>query len=282
MLEYVPVIGLHLQEAIRGGKEIGPATLRIFFAIHTAVVPATLLILMGFHFWRIRKAGGLVIPRGLDEEPVMDPVRVPVLPNLLLREVVTALVLIAGVLMLAVFVNAPLGNPANPGLSPNPTKAPWYFAGLQELLMHLHPTFAVFVIPLLAIAALMLLPYVNYQADTRGVWFASHTGRRMALIAGVAALVITPLAIILDEFVISGGTFSAMASPLITQGLIPTMLLTAAVAGSYMIMRRRYSASNNEAIQSVFILLVGALVVMIVVGVWFRGTGMELVLPWNR
>lgn len=282
MLEYVPIIGAGLQEAIRGGREVGPATLRIFFAIHTALVPAVLLPLMGFHFWRIRKAGGLVVPRRPDEEPVTDPVRVPVLPNLLLREMVTALVLVAGVLMLAVFVNAPLQNPANPGLSPNPTKAPWYFAGLQELLLHLHPTFAVFIIPLLITVALIALPYVNYQADTRGIWFASHAGRRMAVVAGIAALIITPFLILLDEFVISAIIFSSAAQPLIGQGLLPTIILAASVIGFYVTMRRRFSASNNEAIQSVFILLVVALVVMTVMGVWFRGSGMELVLPWNR
>jgi quinol-cytochrome oxidoreductase complex cytochrome b subunit len=282
MLEYVPVVGAPLQAAIRGGKEIGPATMRIFFAIHTAVVPAVLVFLMGFHFWRIRKSRGLVIPRRPDEEPVEDPVRVPALPNLLLREVVVALVLIACVLLLAVFFNAPLEDPANPGLSPNPTKAPWYFAGLQELLLHLHPTFAVFVIPLLATIALVLLPYVNYEADTRGIWFASHTGRRMAVIGSIAALLVTPLLIILDEFIIKAGSLLSVAQPLIGQGLLPTILLVAAVIGFYIIMRRRFSATNNEAIQTVFILLAVTLVVMTIAGVWFRGPGMELVLPWNR
>jgi uncharacterized membrane-anchored protein len=104
----------------------------------------------------------------------------------------------------------------------------------------------------------------------------------MAAIAGTAALVITPSLIMFDEFVIKAGIFSSTAQPLISQGLIPTILLAAAVAGFYMIMKRRFSASNNEAIQSIFILLVGALVVMTVVGVWFRGSGMELVLPWDR
>ncbi len=282
MLEYIPLIGARVQETIRGGAEIGPATLRIFFAIHTTLAPAALLFLMGFHFWRIRKAGGVVIPRRPDEEPVTDPVRAPALPNLLLREVVTALVLVAVVLMLAVFVNAPLGDAANPGLSPNPTKAPWYFAGLQELLLHLHATFAVFVIPLMITVALIALPYVNYEADTGGVWFASHAGRRMAVAAAAAALVMTPLLIMLDEFVIKAGNLSSAAQPLIWQGLLPTIILAAAVAGFYMALRRRFSASNNEAIQSVFILLVAAFVVMMVVGVWFRGSGMELVLPWNR
>jgi quinol-cytochrome oxidoreductase complex cytochrome b subunit len=280
MLEYVPVIGSHLQVAVRGGSEIGPATLRIFFAIHTALVPAVLLLLMGFHFWRIRKAGGLVIPRRPEDEPVEDPVRVPALPNLLLREVVTALVLVAGVLMLSVFFNAPLESPANPGLSPNPTKAPWYFAGLQEMLLHLHPTFAVFAIPLLIAVALIVLPYVNYQRDTRGIWFASRAGRRNAVIACITALIITPLAIILDETVGSADLFSSAAQPAISQGLIPTAILVAAVIGWYAIMRRRFSAASNDAIQTIFIFLVTAFIVMTVIGVWFRGPGMKLVVPW--
>mgnify|MGYP000467629460 CR=1 FL=1 len=50
-----------------------------------------------------------------------------------------SLVLIAVIMFVSVIFNAPLGAEANPGLSPNPTKAPWYFAGVQELLFHFHP-----------------------------------------------------------------------------------------------------------------------------------------------
>jgi quinol-cytochrome oxidoreductase complex cytochrome b subunit len=67
MLEYIPGIGGWLQGLVRGGSDIGPATLSIFFAIHTAIIPACLIILMPWHFWRVRKAGGLVIPRKPDE-----------------------------------------------------------------------------------------------------------------------------------------------------------------------------------------------------------------------
>ncbi|MGD9351026.1 MAG: cytochrome b N-terminal domain-containing protein, partial [Desulfobacterales bacterium] len=133
MLEYVPGIGEWLQKLIRGGNEIGPATISIFFAIHTAIIPACLLVLMPWHFWRVRKAGGLVIPRRPDEEQGSDNEKVPTIPNLILREIVVALVLIAFIMAISVIFNAPLEAKANPGLSPNPTKAPWYFAGIQEL-----------------------------------------------------------------------------------------------------------------------------------------------------
>ncbi len=281
MLEYVPIAGLHLQSAIRGGTQIGPATMRIFFAIHTAVVPAALVPLMGFHFWRIRKSGGLVVPRKREDEPPADLVRVPSLPNLLLRELVTALALIAGVLVVSILFNAPLEEPANPGLSPNPTKAPWYFGGLQELLLHIHPTFAVFVIPLIMTIGLALLPYLNYEADTGGIWFASNRGRRMAAIAAITGLVLTPLTIAATEFFIEPRSPAFAERGILGNGMVPALFLVGAFGGFYWTVKRKFSASNNEAIQAVFALAVSSLVVLTVVGVWFRGEGMALTWPWR-
>jgi len=63
MVEYIPGVGSWLQKAIRGGSEIGPESLKIFFTFHTTILPACLVILMPFHFWRVRNAGGVVMPR---------------------------------------------------------------------------------------------------------------------------------------------------------------------------------------------------------------------------
>ncbi len=57
MLGYVPWVGGWLQGVARGGPEIGRATLVIFYAFHTTLIPVALVLLMGFHFWRVRKAG---------------------------------------------------------------------------------------------------------------------------------------------------------------------------------------------------------------------------------
>ncbi|MBC2711772.1 MAG: cytochrome b N-terminal domain-containing protein [Desulfosarcina sp.] len=149
MLGYIPGIGGWLHRALGNGAELGPQTLPFFYSMHTAVIPVLLVGLMGFHFWRIRKAGGLVVPRKSSEPMDEMPTRIPVVPHLLVREVSTALVLTATVVVLSIFLDAPLSTPANPGLSPNPVRAPWYFAGLQELLLHVHPAVAVSVIPLL-------------------------------------------------------------------------------------------------------------------------------------
>ena len=102
MLEYIPGAGIWLQKVLRGGSDIGPATLSIFFAIHTAIIPACLLVLMPWHFWRVRKAGGLVIPRRSDEDEGSEDEKVPAIPNLILREIVVALVLIAFIMAISV------------------------------------------------------------------------------------------------------------------------------------------------------------------------------------
>ena len=279
MLEYIPAIGHRLQEIIQGGHEIGPATLSIFFAIHTAVVPLGLIILMAFHFWRIRKAGGLVIPRASGEVIEEKPVRVTTLPHLLLREVVVALMLIAVVMVVSVSFDVPLGDSANPGLSPNPTKAPWYFSGLQELLLHLHPLFSVFIIPLLLFIALIGIPYLKYDTNTEGVWFASVKGRRMAMIAGLIAIVAAPLGILTDEYLIDFAVGLIGTSTFFGNGLIPFTFIFCGCAGFYILLKHRYSATNNEAIQALFVFILVIFLILTVTGAWFRGPGMKLAWP---
>jgi quinol-cytochrome oxidoreductase complex cytochrome b subunit len=281
MLEYIPGIGGGLQKLIRGGDDIGPATLSIFFALHTAVIPACLLVLMPWHFWRVRKAGGLVIPRGPDEDEDSQDEKVPTIPNLISREMVIALVLIAVIMVIAVFFNAPLGAKANPGLSPNPTKAPWYFAGIQELLLHFHPLFALFIIPLFMLIGLAGIPYFNYQRETAGVWFASRQGRHMAIVAALTAIIVTPIGIVADEFLIDFAAGIPGLSPVISSGILPTAFVLAGIILFYWRVKKKYAAANNESIQAVFVLLTVAFIILTIVGIWFRGKGMELMWPWG-
>jgi quinol-cytochrome oxidoreductase complex cytochrome b subunit len=279
MLEYVPGIGEWLQGMIRGGSDIGRATLSTFFAIHTAIIPACLIILMPWHFWRVRKAGGLVIPRRPVEDEGSGDQKVPTIPNLILREIVVALVLIAVIMIIAVFFDAPLGAKANPGLSPNPTKAPWYFAGIQELLLHFHPLFALFIIPASMLIALVTIPYFSYQAETAGVWFVSLKGRSMAVVATLVAIIVTPIGIVADEFVIDFAAWIPGGSPIVSNGILPAAFVLAGIIMFYWLVKKKYAATNNESIQSVFVLLVVAFIILTIVGIWFRGKGMELMWP---
>ncbi|MGD9290575.1 MAG: cytochrome b N-terminal domain-containing protein [Desulfobacterales bacterium] len=279
MLEYIPFFGYWLQDIVRGGSDIGPATLSIFFAIHTAVIPACLVILMPFHFWRVRKAGGLVIPRAANEAEASRDEKVPTFPNLFLREIVVAAVLVAVIMVISVSLNAPLGAKANPGLSPNPTKAPWYFAGVQELLFHFHPLIALFIIPVVMSTFLVSLPYFNYQSGTAGVWFASQRGRQTAALAAVTAIIITPIGIILGEFVIDFVAWMPGKSPIFSNGLLPAAIVLIGIILFYWLVKKKYAVANNESIQSVFILLVTAFIILTITGIWFRGKGMALMWP---
>jgi quinol-cytochrome oxidoreductase complex cytochrome b subunit len=279
MLEYVPFAGEALQGVILGGREIGPATLSNFYAIHTAILPGCIVILMSFHFWRIRKAGGLVVPRGPEEDVQDSSERVPAIPNLILREVVVALVVVALVLMTAVLFDAPLGAKANPGLSPNPTKAPWYFLGFQEMLMHLHPLFALFVIPICIVMGLVSIPYMGYPTVTAGVWFVSSKGRKMALVAVVVAGIVAPAGIVANEFFVDLGAWLPGIPVSVSNGLVPLTIGLTGVWGFCWFMNRKYSATKNETVQTVFVLFVTAFIILTMTGIWFRGTGMQLTWP---
>ncbi|HQN94977.1 MAG TPA: cytochrome b N-terminal domain-containing protein [Thermoanaerobaculales bacterium] len=275
MLGYVPGIGGMLQRVVRGGAEIGPETMINFFTVHTTIVPIVLIVLMGFHFWRVRRAGG-VVPPPAEPGHTSDPGdKVHFLPHLLVREVSQALVIAAAVVVLGALFGAPLGERANPGMSPNPAKAPWYFMGFQELLIHLHPTFAVLVIPLGALLGFLLLPYLTSDDDVAGSWFLSRTGRRTAALAGGLAIIATPVLVLLDE-AIPG------APGWLLGGLLPFAALAAALVGVARLMRRRHGASINETAQAVVVLVAVAFAVLTLIGVWFRGEGMALVWPWAR
>jgi quinol-cytochrome oxidoreductase complex cytochrome b subunit len=281
MLGYVPGLGQTLQRVILGGAEIGPATVINFYALHTIVVPLLLVGLMTWHFWRVRLAGGVVVPRDPEDDPNVGTDYVPFVPNLLLREVAVGLMLIAFVLLVAILFEAPLGDPANPGVSPNPAKAPWYFLGLQELLLHFHPVFAVFVIPLIVAVAMVRVAYLRYDSDSSGNWFLTPKGRRMAIVAAGLALLLTPLWILMDEFVVGPGGWLPGAAPIISNGLVPCGALAAGAIGFYRLIKKHFSASKNETVQALFVLLVVGFAVLTVTGVWFRGAGMALVWPWQ-
>lgn len=279
MIGYIPGIGDSLQRVWANGNELGPQTLPFFYSFHTVLAPVLMGGLMGFHFWRIRKAGGLVVPRKPSEPVDETPIRVPVVPYLLLRETTTALVLTATVILFSIFFDAALWAPANPGLSPNPVRAPWYFAGFQELLLHVHPAAAVFVIPLLAVIFLVSIPYLAYPQTTEGIWFASARGRTQSVKAAVAAVVITPALIVFDAYIVKTAPWAAGLSPVVRDGVFPLVFLSVMVVGWALIMRRRWGATLNETIQSLFVAMLTALMVLTVVGVFFRGPFMKLTWP---
>lgn len=91
-------------------------------------------------------------------------------PHLLYRELLAALLVMVVLWIWSILVAAPLEMRANPALSPNPAKAPWYFLGLQELLVYFDPWIAGVVFPVFLIGGLMLIPYVDTNRKSIGTY----------------------------------------------------------------------------------------------------------------
>lgn len=92
---------------------------------------------------------------------------VMVWPHLLVRHAVAALVVLIITLIVSLLFDAPLREIANPNVTPNPEKAPWYFVGLQELLSHFHPVVAGVLVPAAIVIGLVALPYLDRNPARR-------------------------------------------------------------------------------------------------------------------
>lgn len=276
LLDYIPLIGTGVKKMILGGNEINHNTLLIFYNFHTAVIPFLLVILSLYHFWRVRKAGGIILPSS-DE----NATQVPSYPDLVYREFITALALTALILMFSVFFNAPLLGRANPDYSLNPTKAPWYFAGIQELLMHFHPFVAAFLIPLTVIGALAALPFVKFKEEPTGIWFHSDKARRAAKFSAALSFILSVLLVIINEFIPDFETMMPWLNSFISNGLIPLIITLAIIWGFYKTVSKKYELNFTEKAQSLFVFIVTSFIVLTLTGIFFRGADMALTFPWN-
>ena len=276
LLSYVPLAGEALRQTLLGGKEVGQPTLTNFFNLHTGVIPLMIILLMGYHFWRIRRAGGVIVAEKDSDSNIVDT-----RPHLVYREFVVAIVLLAAVFLLGSLIDAPLRERANPFFSPNPAKAPWYFMGLQELLIHFHPFFAVVVLPLTVLTAALWLPFIKRGDASQGVWFVSDRGIRSAWASGIIGAVLTVIFIVVSELLPDPTMLLPGIPPLITTGLVPFAVLCFTLWLFLKFIRKRYNLKRSEIIQSVIIFTIISYSVLTLTGIFFRGEGMNLIWPWQ-
>lgn len=229
----VPLVGPTIRELLIGGREIEQPTLIRFYVLHVLFLPMLLGVLFAYHMWRVRKDGGLAsadresrrtekseappsktktytllgIARGTAPQIRASSVEasgatVNSVPDLTRRAAIVVLGTIALVGILSVFVRSPLEEPANPIITPNPAKAPWYFLWLQEIVTDTTVRIGSFTLNgaflggvLLPGALLLLLtawPWLDRSpAVAAGEWFAASRRRQnLVFLLFVAAIVL--------------------------------------------------------------------------------------------
>ncbi|HLJ75860.1 MAG TPA: hypothetical protein VKT75_00525 [Acidobacteriaceae bacterium] len=200
--------------------------------------------------------------RSVDEEQVQT------YPEGLLRAALAVELLVIALVLISVFFDAPLEGIANPTVTPNPAKAPWYFLGLQEMLHYFPPVVAGVLIPTLLVIALVVIPYFNINIEGGGLFLKNR--RRNLNIFYAAAAGLSLFLWFFDVYV----------------ALIPTLIVTAfmllaAFSSPHSPLRfRRYLAARPVSwwIMTWFLF---ELIVLTVVGTFFRGPGWSWVLPWR-
>lgn len=119
-------------------------------------------------------------------------------PDLVFVEFIAAVLFTVTLFILSWAINAPLLDKANPDVTPNPSKAPWYFLNLQELLLHMHPALAGVIVPTVFLILLAAIPYYDRSNDGQGVWFGTPNAGRITVFSMIYGGVLTLLLILYD------------------------------------------------------------------------------------
>jgi hypothetical protein len=146
-------------------------------------VPIVLLIYsVGFTTWLALRQAVLNDERIARGEPPAEKLgdeKVLVWPDLVYTELLAMIICTALLVIWSVVLKAPLEQPATSAKAPNPSKAPWYFLGLQEMLVYYDPWMAGIVLPLMIIAGLIAIPYIDFNQKGNG--YFSFDQRKFAI-----------------------------------------------------------------------------------------------------
>jgi quinol-cytochrome oxidoreductase complex cytochrome b subunit len=264
--------GGFLKKMLIGGENVGQPALTRFFALHVILLPVSMMVLMAIHFWRIRKDGGLSRPsryatdKGTENKWLAWPV-------LMWTELAMLLGVIAVVLLVAVFADAPLLEQANPSHPDNPAKSPWYFLGIQELVSY--SAFAGgLLIPVLYLVFLFSIPYKDREDQYIGEWFSGKKGLRLTLWSAGASFAV----VVIQLFVMIQFGWLKDWFPGISQWFImlfnPATITAVLFIGAAEWVRRREKSTRMGTLV-LFTCAFMALVLFTVVGIWFRGPNWE-------
>lgn len=125
---------------------------------------------------------------------------VQVWPHLVVIEFLGAMIITINMILLSTLFNGPFLDMANPDKTPNPSKAPWYFLNLQELLLHMNPALAGVIVPTIALGLIAAIPYIDRGSKGLGVWWYSPRGTKIAAFTAIYTTLITAMLIALDKY----------------------------------------------------------------------------------
>ncbi|MFO7171597.1 MAG: menaquinol-cytochrome C reductase [Bacillota bacterium] len=228
-------------------------------------------------------------------------------PYLVSIEAIMAIAMILALSLMATFVNAPLLELANPEKTPNPAKAPWYFLGLQELLLHMHPALAGVIVPTAALILLAMIPYIDRDPRGTGIWFSTRKGLPITIFSAVYTWIWEIVLILIDEFWVTtpAGTDTVLKGiephityfldktfPFMTQPgwpgwswvgkiLLPAALMVTIPWVLAVIVKRRWKANTRELMIALFTFYFASFILLTIVGTAFRGHSMQLMWPWE-
>jgi len=221
-------------------------------------------------------------PTDLAEDEVM------VWPSLVVVEAVSATVFLVLLTALSVLVNAPLTARANLNQTPNPSKAPWYFLNLQELLLHMNPGLAGVIIPTIALGAIAAIPYIDRSPLGVGILGTSTKGRRIIAFTTVYTTVVLVALILLDEATdrtqLGIGRFfreELNAPEIVYNQMIPGAVIVFFIAVLVGLVQRLFRPTRRELIIALFTGFVVTYIVLTISGTSFRGEGQDLTWPWH-
>lgn len=220
-------------------------------------------------------------------------------PYLVRIEAIGALLYVALFSIMAIFVSAPLRNLANPEVTPNPAKAPWYFLGLQELLLHMSPALAGVVVPTAVLVGLAAIPYIDSRRQGTGIYFSGKNGIPIFVFSFLYTTVCNISLILIDEFLVLPGMEAgshgigpalktillpilepAVASA-ITDIVVPAFFILSIPTLLVVLVRRIWKADTREVMIALFTFFLASFVVLTMSGTAFRGHSMKLFWPWQ-
>lgn len=245
----------------------------------------------------VRRPGGVVQPGTISDEKrqrLLELVRgrtaarptdlaedeVMVWPTLVVIEALSAVIFTFLLLVASIMINPPLVDVANPTVTPNPSKAPWYFLNLQELLLHMHPSLAGVIVPTVALGLIAMIPYLDRSPLGVGILFTSDKGKTITIFSALFTTVILIGLIIFDQYVGVTKSLSGKVDPLIYEQIIPVAIIVGFSLMLTFIVQMRFKPTRRELIIALFTGFVTSYLVLTIVGTFFRGYGMELQLYW--